>query len=79
MLAKIASPAPRATAYARARTFSAYEVDLTPVSAPRSLRTQGAVTTEPVGGAGAAIGAAATITFTGPCAAWEPSGPRPAV
>jgi hypothetical protein len=35
----------------RVRTFSAYEIDFTPVSAPRSLRVQGAVTIELIGGA----------------------------
>ena len=41
VFAKIASLAPRSCAYARARTFSAYDVVLRPAVAPRSLRTHG--------------------------------------
>src|SRR5207247_2350085 len=44
-LPKIASPAPRSRAYARATTFSAYETLFTPASALRSLRGHGTVTT----------------------------------
>ena len=65
-------------AYARPRTFSAYEVDFTPVNAPCSLRRHGVVTRLPVGDAGS-IGSAATTSVVGPYAAWEPSGPRPPV
>ena len=54
MLRKIASPAPQDAAYASPRTFSAYEVDFTPVSAPFSLRRHGAVTIAVVGGRGVA-------------------------
>ena len=50
VLRKIASLAPQDAAYASPRTFSAYEVDLTPVSAPFSFRRHGAVTTAVVGG-----------------------------
>ena len=52
VLRKIASLAPHDAAYASPRTFSAYEVDLTPVSAPFSLRRHGAVTTAVVAGVG---------------------------
>ena len=49
-LAKIASVAPRSRAWARATTFSAYEVVLSPARAPRSLRGHGTVTTADDGG-----------------------------
>src|SRR3954452_1247627 len=45
VLAKIASEASRCSAYASARTFSPYDVVLSPASAPRSLRVHGTVTT----------------------------------
>src|SRR6476659_5661993 len=44
VLRKIASVAACRLAYASPRTFSAYDVDFTPVRAPCSLRLQGAVT-----------------------------------
>jgi hypothetical protein len=75
---RVASLAPRSAAYLSPRTFSAYEVDFTPVSAPRSFRVHGAVTIEVSGGAGAA-GASATIKVGGPYAASDPNGPRPPV
>ena len=50
--AKIASLAPDFAASASATTFSAYDVDLTPASAPRSLRGHGTRTTAVVSGAG---------------------------
>ncbi len=78
MLRKIASPAPQEAAYASPRTFSAYEVDFTPVSAPFSLRRHGAVTTAVVGGVGSRA-STATIRVGGPYAAPEPSGPSPPV
>src|SRR6476659_8214890 len=78
VLRRIASPASCSAAYLRARTFSAYEVDFTPARAPCSLRLQGAVTIELIGGAGSA-GASATIRVVGPYAASDPSGPRPPV
>ena len=78
VLRKIASPAPRSAAQARARTFSAYEMDFTPASAPCSLRLHGAVTTAVVAG-GWGDASAATISVGGPYAACDPSGPAPPV
>ena len=75
---KIVSDASRACAYASPRTFSPYDVDFTPVSAPCSLRRHGAVTISDVG-AGGAVGSAITTRFGGPYAACDPSGPTPPV
>src|SRR5690349_12183363 len=52
-----ASCAPRASAYASARTFSAYEIVFNPAHAPRSLRDHGTTTTSAVR-AGAVTGTA---------------------
>ena len=78
VLAKIASPAWRALAWARATTFSAYDVALAPAIALRSFRTQGTRTTRSVAGHGGE-GAAARITVHELPARPDPSGPEPAV
>src|SRR6185312_7135340 len=73
VLRKIASPASQLAAYCRPRTFSAYEVDFTPASAPCSLRVHGAVTID-VDCAAASAGANMMIKVGGPNGASEPSG-----
>src|SRR5207248_1587456 len=76
VLRKIASPASRSRAYASARTFSAYEVVLSPATAPRSLRLHGTITTSTVAGHGVAD-ALMTITVGGPSPRSDPSGDGP--
>ena len=61
MLANTASSAPWDLACARAMTFSAYDVVLSPAVAPRSLRGQGTVTIALVGAAGG-ISSDTTVT-----------------
>ena len=64
-------------AYPSARTFSAYEIDFTPASAPCSLRVQGAVTIE-ASGAAASAGASAAIKVGEPYAASDSEWSTPA-
>src|SRR3954447_4088274 len=78
VLAKIASLAPLSAARARATTFSAYDVVLSPDTAPRSLRTQGTRATAAFSRAGA-IAPAATTRGGGPPPRPDPIGPGPPV
>ena len=60
VLANIASLPPRSLAYARATTFSAYDVVFSPAIALRSLRVHGTTTT---GACAAGRGAGTAVTM----------------
>ena len=77
-MAITASPAPLALAYASITTFSAYDVVLSPASAPRSLRGHGTVATRLLSAASSS-GAATTISVGSPSLRPLPSGAGPAV
>src|SRR5690606_31397876 len=76
--ANTASVPPARRAAASATTFSAYDVVLSPASAPRSLRGQGTTATEVEPGGGTA-GAIATTSVGSWSARSEPSGASPPV
>ncbi len=76
VLAITASDAPRARAYSTISAFSAYEVVLRPVSAPRSLRVHGTVAIALTSG-GRSAGSVTTTCVSPASPRGEPSGPGP--